>query len=391
MLIFFLACLFALAGYWLGKSSTIHPSPPTAAALNKNYFIGLNYLLNDQPDKALQLLIQSLSVDSDTIETHLALGSLFRKRGELSRAIRIHQNLIARPNLTVIEKNQAMLALAYDYLAAGVLDRAEQSFWIVTEDPTYRTEAYVKLIDIYQQERRWLQAIEVALRLKKHADPQISNALAHFHCERASVLLKEKKFSEALVELTNAKKHQRRLSRVYLLMGDSYLQQQEVKQALNAYQQVQEIDPDYLSEAIPKIVHCYQQLNSPDAFGHYLEHTYQQWPRATVSQALFDYYRQHHSMAKATAFLTTELARQPAPSLKSLLQWIAAEQQQEALIGDHQQQLTVLNAIAVKLLQHKPVYRCSHCGFAGRILFWLCPGCKHWGSIKPIHGVEGDG
>ena len=185
MLLFIFFCLIGFGGFWFGRV-TAKPKDPHFVKLNvnKNYFVGLNYLLNDQNDKALSLLIKSLSVDSDTIETHLALGSLFRKRGELTRAIRIHQNLIARPNLTLAETNQALLALAYDYLAAGVLDRAEQTFWRVTEDPTYKNEAYLKLIDIYQRERRWLQAIDVAMRLSALGDKNIASALAHYHCER---------------------------------------------------------------------------------------------------------------------------------------------------------------------------------------------------------------
>lgn len=388
MFIFFIFCIIGIAGFWYGRLSAPRlDASKIKLNLSKNYFVGLHYLLNEQNDKALTLLIKSLSVDSDTIETHLALGSLFRRRGELTRAIRIHQNLIARPNLTTTEKNQALLALAYDYLAAGVLDRAEQTFWAVTEDPSYKTEAYHKLIDIYQRERRWLQAIEVGQRLIALGEKNIH--LAHYYCERAEALIKQQNPAEALKELATAKKHQRRLARIYLLMGDAYSAQKDIPKALSAYQTVQEVDVDYLSEAVPKIVALYQQQPPAEALGLYLEQTHAKWPRVALTHALAEYYAKHHNPAKAIHFLKSEIERQP--SLKSLMQWIQFEQNLPDLHIEHQQQLATLQNLAHQLIQHKPVYRCQQCGFSGRILFWQCPGCKHWGSIKPIHGVEGDG
>lgn len=390
MFTFVIVCLIAIAAYVYGRSSAApNHSDHIKLNLSKNYFVGLNYLLNEQNDKALNLLIKSLSVDSDTIETHLALGSLFRRRGELTRAIRIHQNLIARPNLSTTEIHQATLALAYDYLAAGMLDRAEQSFWQVCEDPIYKTEALYKLIDIYQRERRWLQAIEVGQQLISRGEKNLPHTLAHFYCERAEAALKQQQIEVALKELHCAKKYQKSLARIYLLIGAAYLQQQNPTKALSAYQMVQEVDADYVSEAIPKIVQIYHTLQEPQALHHYLERTHQKWPRVSISIALAEYYAEHQGLNKAIDFLKAEMRQQP--SLKNLLQWIQYEQQQTETHSAIQPHLLTLQNLAQQLIQHKPVYRCQQCGFAGRILFWQCPGCKHWGSIKPIHGVEGDG
>lgn len=390
MFTFFIVCLIIIAAYVYGRyTATPSRSDHVKLNLSKNYFVGLNYLLNEQNDKALNILIKSLSVDSDTIETHLALGSLFRRRGELTRAIRIHQNLIARPNLSSTEIHQATLALAYDYLAAGMLDRAEQSFWQVCEDPIYKNEALYKLIDIYQRERRWLQAIEVGQQLIARGKKNLHGPLAHFYCERAEVALKQQQADVALKELALAKKHQKSLARIYLLMGAAFAQQNQTTKALEAYQMVQEVDADYLSEAIPKIVQTYRLQQDSRALHQYLERTHQKWPRVSTSIALAEYYAEHQGLSHAIDFLKAEIHKQP--SLKNLLQWIQYEQQQSPQSPDIQQHLTTLHNLAQQLIQQKPVYRCQQCGFAGRILFWQCPGCKHWGSIKPIHGVEGDG
>lgn len=388
MIIFLSLCAVGVGGFLYGRfTAPTQDTQQIKLNLSKNYFVGLNYLLTEQNDKALTLLIKSLSVDSDTIETHLALGSLFRRRGELSRAIRIHQNLIARPNLSSTEKHQAMLALAYDYLAAGMLDRAEHSFWAVAEDPLYRTEALHKLMDIYQRERRWLQAIEVGQQLLASGEKALYPTLAHFHCERAELFLKQHQPDAALQELTQAKKCQRRLARIYLLMGQAYQHQGAHAKALSAYQTVAEVDRDYLAEALPKMIEVHQQVASLPALTTYLEQLQSKWPCVSTTVALAQHYAQHQGLHRAIAFLEQAIAHQP--SLKVMLQWIEFEQQLPLEPAIHQQMLT-LQQIASQLLQHKPIYRCQHCGFAGRILFWQCPGCKHWNSIKPIDRMDQD-
>ncbi|MEJ2123258.1 MAG: tetratricopeptide repeat protein [Alphaproteobacteria bacterium] len=161
------------------------------------YFKGLNYLLNEQPDKAIDLFIEMLDVDSDTVETHLALGNLFRRRGEVDRAIRIHQNLIARPSLNREQRAQALLELGKDYMRAGLFDRAENLFIELTELRLFNDQAYLNLLEIYQQEKDWQRCLDVTAKINSLRDPTLNNAIAHFYCELAEGQLRSQNSGEA--------------------------------------------------------------------------------------------------------------------------------------------------------------------------------------------------
>lgn len=387
-----LALIFILivagVSWWLGRLSvhTKNATQSPSVQLNKNYFKGLNYLLNEENDKALNIFIKSMSVDRDTIETHLALGGLFRRRGELTRAIRIHQNLLARPTLTTRERVQAELALAYDYLAAGMLDRAEQTFLAVALHTEFEEEAWSRLLDIYQREKRWFQAIDIAERLQVY-DPSVRLALAHHHCELAQLAIKKNDLARAATLLTSARKHQRRLARINLLMGDVYSAEAQWSKALQAYQLIVEHDSDYLSEAIPKIVVCYEQLQASDQLEQYLRHC-QEKARRTITAIELTKCLRHRSEAEAYTYLTNELKAQP--SLRGILFLIELQNQKTPDAGNHFVELNMFYDLAQAILKRRAYYRCSHCGFSGRILFWQCPSCKRWSTMKPIHGIEGD-
>jgi len=388
MVVLIFILIVAGVSWWLGRLS-VQPKntiQSTSTQLNKNYFKGLNYLLNEENDKALNIFIKSMSVDGDTIETHLALGGLFRRRGELTRAIRIHQNLLARPTLTARQRVQAELALAYDYLAAGMLDRAEQTFLAVALQTEFEEEAWSRLLDIYQREKRWFQAIDIAERLQVY-DPSVRLALAHHHCELAQVAIKKNDLTRAAALLTSARKHQRRLARINLLAGDMYSAEGEWSKALQAYQLVVEHDADYLSEAIAKIVICYERLDAYDQLEEYLRHC-QEKARRTITAIELTKCLLRHSEAEAYAYLTSELKAQP--SLRGILFLIELQNQKVANTENQLIELNMFYDLAQAILKRRAYYRCNHCGFSGRILFWQCPSCKRWSTMKPIHGIEGD-
>lgn len=385
MLVLIFILFVAGFSWWLGRSSvSTKSSSITPFQLNKNYFKGLNYLLNEENDKALDIFIKSMSVDGDTIETHLALGGLFRRRGELTRAIRIHQNLLARPTLTLRESTQAQLALAYDYLAAGMLDRAEKAFLAVATQPEFEEEAWYRLLDIYQREKRWFQAIDIAGQLQTR-DPLVRLSLAHHYCELAQLAIKKSDFSRATALLVSARKHQRRLARIDLLMGEVYYAQSEWAKALQAYQLIVDHDEDYLSEAIPKIVACYEQLQAYDQLEIYLSHC-QAKTRRTITAIELTKVIMRRSPAEACAYLNAELKTQP--SLRGVLFLIELHKQENA--ENYLIELQMFYDLAQAILKRRAYYRCNHCGFSGRILFWQCPSCKRWSTMKPIHGIEGD-
>ncbi|MCD6046558.1 MAG: N-acetylglucosaminyl transferase [Gammaproteobacteria bacterium] len=384
---FFIFIFFIALAFWLGRRSIPRNQDQLAKIqISKNYFKGLNYLLNEENDKALNTFIQSMTVDGDTIETHLALGGLFRRRGELTRAIRVHQNLLARPTLTVRERAQARLALAYDYLAAGMLDRAEQSFLEIVDYEEFQEEAWTRLLDIYQREKRWQQAIDVAEKLQRK-DPEIRLALAHHHCELAQIALKRSDLTRAEEMLKKARKYQRRLARIDLLLGDLYLAEKKTQKALQTYQLIADHDEDYLSEAIPKVVLCYDELKDDASLETYLAHCQERAPR-TMTAIELTKLKLKRSSAEALQYLQTELKKHP--SLRGILFLIELQNQQKLFDEKQWSELQTFYNLAQGILHRRAYYRCGHCGFSGRMLFWQCPSCKRWSTMKPIHGLEGD-
>ncbi|MCP1364968.1 tetratricopeptide repeat protein, partial [Halomonas sp. BBD48] len=177
-------------GWWLGRREAVKSRRQSQqqASLSRDYFVGLNYLLNEQPDRAIETFVQALEVNSDTIETHIALGNLFRSRGEADRAVKIHQNLLARPSLTHAQSDRVQLELARDFLHLGLLDRSERLLQQVlreTGDDAIRQAARRLLVDLFEREREWHQALDVALPQMVRQDPDVRRAAAHWLCELA--------------------------------------------------------------------------------------------------------------------------------------------------------------------------------------------------------------
>ncbi len=376
----------ATYGWFAGKKSALSSNNKQGGQLTRDYFAGLNYLLNEQPDKAVDVFTRLVEVDSDTIETHLALGNLFRRRGEVGRAIRIHQNLIARPQLTKNERLQALLALGQDYLRAGVLDRAERLFDEVAAAEEYATPALQLLLDIYQQQKNWDKAIETAHRLTILNQNPMNNLVAHYHCELAMIAMRESRLNDARSELKLAIKEDAKCVRANFLLGDIERTSGQYKAALHYYQLIRLQDPEYFGEALNSIVFCYEQLNDESGLLSYLLETLTLYPRISVVLTLADRLLKSQGEDAATAFITAQLRQRP--SLRGLQYLIDLQlRHAQATAKDN---LLILQDLTTDLLRNKPVYRCKHCGFKGKTLMWLCPSCKNWTSMKPIHGTEGD-
>ena len=172
-----------LIGWYIGNSSKIKSK--VSKNISLEYFKGLNFVLNEQPDKAIEVFIKMVEVDNDTVDTHLALSNLFRRRGEVDRAIRIHQNLIARTTLSETERAHALLELGMDYMRSGLLDRAEKLFLELLDIGFYLKEAHFNLLEIYQQEKDWENAIVIAKKYETISKVSLSSTIAQFFCELA--------------------------------------------------------------------------------------------------------------------------------------------------------------------------------------------------------------
>lgn len=350
----------------------------------RDYIVGLNYILNEEPDKAVDIFIKLLEVDSDTVETHLALGSLFRRRGEVDRAIRIHQNLIARPQLDRQQRAEALLALGQDYMSAGVLDRAEHLLLEVIELKGSQTNESLRLLlQIYEQEKSWDHAIAIA---EKMAGNAMRVNIAHYHCEKAQRAWSHGERESAMRLVYKALNKDPACVRASILLGNMYSECGNYKAALPHYQRVADQDLAFLSEVIEPMVACYQHLGKEQELLTCLHNISNRQPSTTVILALAERCELHQGSVKASEFLAKEL--QHRPTLKGLQRLI--DFQQDMATASERSNLFMLRELVKNLLEKKPIYRCSRCGFSGKTLHWLCPSCHKWSAIKPISGTEGD-
>ncbi len=356
------------------------------SGLRADYFQGIHYLLNEQPDKAIEVFIKVLEVDSETVETHMALGNLYRRRGEVDRAIRIHQNLIARPELAEEQRHEALLELAQDYLGAGLLDRAEDLFQELAEGDIHRVQALRQLIDIYEQEKDWAVAIETARRLEAATGNQLGGVIAHYRCELAEQQLAAGNDQRALELAAEALASDPGCVRASLLEGDIHRRAGRAAEAVRAYRRIEGQDGDYLPEAIERLRACQRELGVPADLERYLEGLCERHAGATITLALAELKRERAGPGQAAEFVAGALARRM--SVRGVDRLLALELEQAR--GESAERLRVLKRFTDEMLSGRPVYRCARCGFPARALHWKCPSCKHWNSVKPIQGIEGE-
>ncbi len=381
-LVLVLLPLAAAGGWWIGR---YHGSTRRRQkVLSSNYFRGLNYLLNEQPDKAIEVFLEIAEINRDTVETHLALGNLFRRRGEMDKAIRFHKHIISRPSLTDEQRSQALYELGEDYMRAGLLDRAERLFSELLEHDPRAQVPTRQLLDIYQQEKDWEKAIDKARHLQ--GDNVDRHALiAQFHCEMACQELKAGNHDRVLQLLRQARHHDPRNPRARLLQGDLAWQLQDWETAASHYRDACEIEGDCAIQVLDRIVECHQYTGALDELREWLaglaEHSKLTTPVLTLARL-----KAEENLQSAVDYLLEQLARRPTVRgleyLMDLLnrQGVSLDQVGPELIRDLMQ----------RLLEGQPRYRCNHCGFSGSSYHWLCPSCRRWNTTRAITGVLGE-
>jgi len=385
-LLFLLLPVAALSGWWMGRRARPPVREVEVAEIPPDYIKGLNYLLNEQQDKALDLFIRMLEVDRDTVETHLALGSLFRRRGEVDRAIRIHQNLIARPTLSREQRAEALFELGHDYMRAGLFDRAESLFQDLIESDPHTEQALDQLIDIYQQEKDWDKAIDVARKLETVAGRRLGPVIAQYYCELAEQARRRGETARAMKMLRRALTVDRDCVRASLAEGALHMASGNLKAAIRAYRHVEEQDPDYLGEVVEPMLECYRRQGRTTEMLDYLRDMLERHASISILLALAELIRQERGDEAAAEFITAHLRRRPSVrGMDRLIELHLANSQ-----APGREELGILKELTDSLLSDKPVYKCHACGFAGKTLHWQCPSCKRWNTTKPILGVEGE-
>ena len=335
------------------------------------YFKGLNYLLNEQQDQAIDAFIEAVQNDPDTSELHFALGNLFRRRGEYDRAVRVHEHLLARADLSTADRQRAQHGLALDFLKAGLLDRAEDALRKLEGTP-YEGQARLARLAIYERSREWPQAAKVAEMLERSGEANFSVRQAHYRCEQAREAFARGDGEQALALLQTTVQDIPQAPRARILLGQLLLTREQSVQGLEVLRPLFERHDPCAPLAAASLVKAAQACGQQDAARRWLQDFYQHQPSLEVLEALV-------TLGQATPGDTRQLFLQHLqqhPSLLAASRWLAAAPPQEAVPPAVQK---ALDTAARPLAR----YRCAACGFEAKEHFWHCPGCQAWDSYPP--------
>ncbi|MDH2435761.1 lipopolysaccharide assembly protein LapB [Pokkaliibacter sp. MBI-7] len=361
-----------------------------AARLRREYFLGLNHLLSEHSDEAVETFLRALEIDSDAVDTHLALAELFRRKGDVGRAVKVHQGLLDRNDLSAAHVHLVQTGLAKDYLSSGLLDRAETLLRDILSKGSaqQRIDALVLLMEVYQQERDWQNALYVGQqRLYLQPDnPRLRSHLSHYACELAEQAVSGGQRQMAYDYLKQSLSYDTGCGRALLKLTTFSIEDGQWRPALRYLKRFRKSNPDMLSEGLASIVEVYRALQRPKALVKVLVHWHSTNPSATLLIAIARYIKAEEGYEQAHAFMIEQLNQRMTLRGMRYLTELELEQQ-----SGLQPQSTRLVDNALKMvLETKAFYQCGHCGFHGRQMYWQCPRCKEWGAIKPIRGIEGD-
>ena len=385
---FLLLPVAAFYGWYMGVRSVYQKKQTKGNKLSRDYVKGLNFLLNEQPDKAVDHFIALLDVDDETIETHLALGNLFRQNGEVDSAIRIHQNLIARPSLTLEQRDLAIFQLGKDFYQAGLIDRSEETFIQLKESPEYKQVALENLLLIYQQLKDWKEAVTCTEQLKKMGKEQAKpRTQSHLYCSLADQLKKPEQQKQALKLYQKALATYPECIRASLAIAEYYEQVQQPQKAINVLQEIPDLDIDFTEVILERLHALHIQLDSEEALINYLYRIVSLGGGASAVILLSTLVDKYRGVEKAHAFMLQELRRNPTmKGFNHLMTYHLRLAKSES----EKENLLLLQKLVTEQIKFRPQYRCQKCGYSTKKLFWQCPSCKSWGRIKPIKGLDGE-
>lgn len=356
-------------------------------SLSADYLRGLNHLVNEEPDQAIEVFVKLLEVDNETAEVHLALGNLFRRQGEVDRALRIHQNLVARPNLKPQHRNQACYELGQDYLRAGMLDRAESLFVGLVEQGIFGARALAGLVSIYEQGRDWPQAIETARKLESVRGQSQRPMIAQYLCELAEIERRRRNVSRAHELLRQALSEHPTCVRASLTQGALFEAANDQSAAIEAYQRVVKQDLGFISEILDPLERCYSERQDVEGLRAVLDDLLKRSTSIAPRIAMTRLLMREGKERVALDYLNSALRAQPNWYGFHYLLTLMEQLGQRSDVGATSRSdgaLEGLRATLRKMLEVSARYRCHHCGFDGRNLHWQCPRCRQWNSMIPL-------
>ncbi len=366
---------------WMAARIDIKQIVSESRALPRSYFKGLNFLLNEQPDKAIEAFIEVVKVDPETLDLHFALGSLFRRRGEYDRAIRMHQNLLERADLGADQKLQAQMELGQDYLKAGILDRAEEAFSRL-EKTNQTVVARRFLLQIYEQEKNWPRAIEMTKLVE--TDPR---ALAQYYCELAASETASSRPDAARRYLSQALDENRKCVRASLQLGDLDKNEARLDEAIEHWKRIESQDPAYLALVAQRLGEAYRGAGRAEDGLRMLAGYLERYPSLDLLDTVFQQTLEAKGADAAYAMVRDELRRNPTLlGLDRLLeaQIIAASS------PDKRRDLELVRNLVHGHTRRLARYLCESCGFKARAFHWHCPACGGWETYPPRRTEEFD-
>lgn len=380
---FLLAGLFLLlaaAGWAMGRFGE-REEMEVPEPLNIDYLKGLNFLLNEQTDQALEHFLKMVRVDDKTIETHFALGGLFRRRGEVDRAIRIHQNIIARPDLAAEQRDQALFALAQDYLKAGLLDRAEKLFVRLSQGSRYQVQALESLMRIYEQEKEWQRGVDVAQQLELLGGKSLALQIAHYYSELAEAAAANKDYSAARQYIKNAQTGRPRTLRGALVRAHIAQETNDSKTALRLYHRIIDEHTYLIAEALPEIVAIYTHEGKLKELDTALDRMLAKNPDMGTLVAYTAIVNDIGGIPVIDKCVEQYLLNEP-----TLAEFI----DMQSLTDGEAAALARTRKAMSKLAASTPRYQCQECGFSSQRLLWQCPSCRSWETQRPASRVQFD-
>lgn len=384
-LLFLLLPIAAAYGWYMGDRNAKQKYINQSNRLSREYVDGLNFLLSNQKDKAVDLFLDMLKEDEGTLEAHLTLGNLFRSRGEIDRAIRIHQALMESSSLTFEQRLLAIQQLGRDYMGAGLYDRAEEMFLQLIDEEDFQQNALQQLIIIYQSTSEWINAINAATKLVKLGNEKYKIYIAQFYCELASLAIANDDLDKAYSLLQKSATADPNCARTSLMLGRILIVQNRTEEAIESLKQILQQDKAFIGEALPLLNECYNKLNKQEEFKQFLQLCVDKDTGNVAELMLADIIEKQNGLDSAQYYMYRELLKHP--NLKGfyrLMDYHVADAEQ----GKAKKSLLLLRNMVGEQIKAVPNYRCQKCGFTVNTIYWLCPACRSWSTIKPVRDFE---
>lgn len=384
-LLWFLLPVAAAAGWFAARRSAA-ARPDAFWNYSANFHEGLNKLLNDSGELPGDLFDNLNDTDKDTADTHLALGNLYRRRGDVNRAILLHESLLEKPELGEQVHSAALLELAKDYDSAGLLDRSEQTLEKLIASGQRLPEAYAAMLVLLEREREWNRAISTAEEIERVSGEDRSSLIAHYYCELAVEARSAGYADQAAVLAHEALSKSDQCARAHMLLAELASKQGNHAKAIEHYVKVESLKPELMPEIIDARFSALQHHGDESALRNFIDHIRQRRNAYSVVRTTRAEIEKLDNVEAANRFFKDQILQRP--SLKGLRDW--AQDQIAVSKPGEREKVQVIFSMLDKVVEDKPAYQCASCGFVGSQLHWRCPSCSNWDTVLPIIGAEGE-